>query len=77
MFSPCQFHKYVSIGTLNSDLSQSTPYVISIKRFVEVHYLDHHIIQVISRYHVIDGLVNCTMVEPFKMDTTTGTQLKA
>ena len=26
MFSPCQFHVYVSIGTLESDLlSQSTP----------------------------------------------------
>ena len=26
MFSPCQFHAYVSIGTLESDLlSQSTP----------------------------------------------------
>ena len=26
MFSPCQFHVYISIGTLESDLlSQSTP----------------------------------------------------
>ena len=25
MFSPCQFQVYLSIGTLESDLSQSTP----------------------------------------------------